>query len=71
MCNSKYIEQAMVNGDRRPFLSALVIPSPLALEAFAREQGIALKRYTDVLDHPEVVKCTTRKSKRALSALPV
>jgi len=67
MCNSKYIEQAMVNGDRRPFLSALVIPSPLALEAFAREQGIALKRYTDVLDHPEVVKLYDEEIKRALS----
>jgi long-chain acyl-CoA synthetase len=67
MCNSKYVEQAMVHGDRRPFLSALVIPSPLALEAFALERGIAFKRYTDVLDHPEVLKLYDGEIKKALA----
>ena len=31
---SKYVEQVMVYGDRKPFLTALVVPSPLALEGF-------------------------------------
>jgi len=67
MCKSKYIEQAMVHGDRRPFLSALVVPSPLALEGFARERGIAFKRYTDVLDNPEVLMLYDQEIKTALT----
>jgi long-chain acyl-CoA synthetase len=67
VCNSKYVEQVLVHGDRRPFLCALVVPSPLALEAFARERGIAFKRYTDVLDHPEVLKLYGGEIKKALA----
>jgi long-chain acyl-CoA synthetase len=64
---SKYVEQVMVYGDNRPFLTALVMPSPLALEGFAREHGIPFKRYTDVLDHPEVLKLYDEEVKKALS----
>jgi len=67
VCNSKYVEQVLVHGDRRPFLCALVVPSPLALEAFARERGIAFKRYTDVLDNPEVIKLYDGEIKKALA----
>jgi len=56
IAQSKYVEQVMVIGDKRPFLAALVVPSPLALEAFAREKGIAFKTYADVLGHPDVLK---------------
>jgi long-chain acyl-CoA synthetase len=67
VCNSKYVEQVLVHGDRRPFLTALVVPSRIALEAFAREKGIAFKRYTDVLDHPEVIKLYDGEIKKALA----
>ncbi|MCX6842417.1 MAG: long-chain fatty acid--CoA ligase, partial [candidate division WOR-3 bacterium] len=67
VCNSKYVEQVLVHGDRRPFLCALIVPSPIALEAFARERGIAFTRYTDVLDHPEVVKLYDGEVKKALA----
>jgi long-chain acyl-CoA synthetase len=67
VCNSKYVEQVLVHGDRRPFLCALVVPSPLSLEAYARERGIAFTRYTDVLDHPEVLKLYDGEIKKALA----
>ncbi|MBM3331086.1 long-chain fatty acid--CoA ligase [candidate division WOR-3 bacterium] len=67
IAQSKYVEQVMVYGDKRPFLTALVVPSPLALEGFARERGIACKRYTDVLDHPEVLKLYDKEIKEALA----
>ena len=67
VCNSKYVEQVLVHGDRRPFLCALVVPSQLALEAFARERGIAFERHTDVLDHPEVIKLYDGEIKKALA----
>jgi long-chain acyl-CoA synthetase len=66
IAQSKYVEQVMVYGDRKPFLTALVVPSPLALEGFARERGIACKRYTDVLDNPEVLKLYDKEIKEAL-----
>jgi len=67
IAQSKYVEQVMVYGDNKPFLTALVVPSPLALEGFARERGIALKHYTDVLDHPEVLKLYDKEIKEALA----
>jgi long-chain acyl-CoA synthetase len=67
ICNSKYVEQVLVHGDRRPFLCALVVPNRLTLEAFAREKGIEFKRHTDVLDHPEVIKLFDTEIKQALA----
>jgi len=67
VCNSKYVEQALIHGDRKPFLCALVVPSRVALETFAREHGIAFNRHTDLLDHPEVVKLYEGEIKKALA----
>ena len=67
ICKSEYVEQAMVHGDRRPFLAALVVPSPLALEGFAREKGIAFKTYRDVLEHPAVLKLYEGEITQALA----
>jgi len=66
VCNSKYVEQVLVHGDRRPFLCALVVPNRIALETFAREKGIEFKRHTDVLDNPEVLKLYDDEIKKAL-----
>jgi long-chain acyl-CoA synthetase len=67
ICSSKYVEQVLIHGDCRPFLCALVVPSRIALEAFAREEGIAFKRHTDLLDHPDVVKLYDGEIKQALA----
>jgi long-chain acyl-CoA synthetase len=67
IAQSKYVEQVMVYGDKKPFLTALVVPSPLALEGFAREKGIAFKTYADVLNHPDVLKLYEDEIKKALS----
>ena len=68
VCNSKYVEQALIHGDCKPFLCALIVPSPLSLEAFAREKGIAFKHHTDLLDNPEVVKLYEAEIKKALAS---
>jgi long-chain acyl-CoA synthetase len=56
IAQSKYVEQVMVYGDRKPFLTAIIVPSPLALEAYARERDIEFKTFADILGHPDVVK---------------
>jgi len=66
IAKSKYVEQVLVYGDNRPFLTALITPSPLSLEGFARERAIPFKRYTDLLDHPEVLKLYDEEVKKAL-----
>jgi long-chain acyl-CoA synthetase len=38
--SSKYVSQALVVGDRRPFVAALITLDPTELEAWARERGI-------------------------------
>jgi long-chain acyl-CoA synthetase len=56
IAQSKYVEQVLVYGDNKPFLTALIVPSPLSLEAFARQKGIEFASYADLLGHPEVLK---------------
>jgi long-chain acyl-CoA synthetase len=67
LAGSEYVEQAMVYGDRRPFLVALIVPSPLALAAFCRENDIPFGRVADVLDHPRVVALFNDEVKQALA----
>ncbi len=64
---SEYIEQAVVIGDRRPFLSALVVPGRLTLEAHAREHGIAARDFEDLTRRPEVADLLRTEVERALA----
>ncbi|HDQ99609.1 MAG TPA: long-chain fatty acid--CoA ligase [candidate division WOR-3 bacterium] len=54
MVGSKYIEQAMVIGDRRPHLTALVVPSRLVLEDHARAEGIGAGSFEHLLAEPRI-----------------
>ena len=66
LANTKYIEQVLVYGDRKPFLTALIVPAKLALEAFAREAGIRFTGFEELLGHPEVLKLYGQEIKQAL-----
>lgn len=50
-----YIEQLVAIGDRRPFISALVVPSFEALEEWAKEDGLAFDSREQLIAAPEVV----------------
>ncbi|MGV7927611.1 MAG: AMP-dependent synthetase/ligase [Spirochaetota bacterium] len=54
--NSRYVEQIAVIGDRRKFLSALVVPAFPELEAWAKQQGIAYGAVTDLLTNAKVLE---------------
>ncbi len=56
LITSQYIEQAVVIGDKRKFISALIVPNMDALKAFAQERGITYQSTRELLDHPEVQK---------------
>ena len=50
-----YISQIMIIGDRRKFVSALIVPNFPGLEAWARSQGLKFSSRKDLVSHPGVV----------------
>ncbi len=51
---SRYIEEVVIIGDRRPYCSALIVPSIEALEDAARKEGITYASKEELLDDPKV-----------------
>lgn len=54
LTSSKYIEQALAIGDRRRFVSAVIVPSFEILEEWAKGKGIDTSDRKALLDHHEV-----------------
>jgi long-chain acyl-CoA synthetase len=54
LLGSKFIEQAVVIGDRRPYLVALIVPARLTLEDYAHKNRIAYENYEQLLTRPEI-----------------
>ncbi len=52
---SQLIEQVAVIGDRRKYLSALVIPAFEALEKWAKKSGVQFSGKRDLIEKPEVI----------------
>lgn len=51
---SPLVEQIMVVGDDKKFVSALIVPNFGHLEAFCKENGIEWESQEDLLNHPNV-----------------
>jgi long-chain acyl-CoA synthetase len=49
-----HVGQAVVLGDRRPFLAALIVPAFETLEPWARQHGIGFASREELVAHPEV-----------------
>lgn len=54
--SDKFIANAMVYGDRRPFLTALIVPNFENLEKFARSQRFTFLNHCDLVNHPQVLE---------------
>jgi len=52
---SMYIEQVAIIGDRRKYLSALVIPNFSAVEAWAKRNNIAFTSSSDLITNAQVI----------------
>ncbi len=50
-----YIEQVVTIGEKRNFISALIVPAFEALEAWAEENSISYKDMDELVAHPKVV----------------
>jgi len=53
MLTSPLIDQVMVIGDKRKFLSALIVPNFEALQSFAQEQNIPIKDNEELVNNPK------------------
>ncbi len=51
---NKYVSQAVVIGDRRQFLSALIVPNFEILQDFAEGRGLHAMEPVDLVKHPQV-----------------
>lgn len=52
--SSEFIESAVVLGQDKKYLAALIVPAKDMIEAWARENGIANEFYEGILETPEV-----------------
>ena len=53
---NKYISTAMIVGDKRKFLSAIIVPNMENLRAFAQAAGITDQSDGELVGHPQVVQ---------------
>ena len=51
---SKYIDQCLVIGDRRKFISALIVPSFEIVEGWADQEGITYQNRTELIENQKV-----------------
>ena len=71
IAESKYVDQVMVAGEKKPFLVALIVPDFTELESFADEQQLNYSTKSDLLEHKEVQKIyesLLRSTSRKLAA---
>jgi len=51
-----FIEQIMVVGDKRRFVSALIVPSEDSLRGWCEQKGIAWSGLSEMVQHPDVLQ---------------
>ena len=56
MSSDKFIEQIAVIGDRRKFVSALIVPAYPLLEAYAKERGIAYSSREELVRNHDIIR---------------
>jgi len=66
----KFIANVMVYGDRKPFLTALVVPNFENVEKFAREQGIDYLNHCDLVNHPQVLALVRQRVDHLQEKMP-
>lgn len=50
------IEQMMVVGEQKKFVSALIVPAAEALQNWCQREGIAWTNFAEMIEHPKVVE---------------
>jgi long-chain acyl-CoA synthetase len=66
---SRFILNAVVVGDKRKFISALIVPNPTTVAAKAAEQGIKFSSNKEMAEHPFVRQLIEAEVKRLTANL--
>jgi long-chain acyl-CoA synthetase len=67
---SPFIDQVMLCGDKRNFLTALIVPARTAIENYAHAHGIPYETYPGLLDRTEFTDLIKGEIDRATDDLP-
>ncbi|MGQ9707347.1 MAG: AMP-dependent synthetase/ligase [bacterium] len=67
LLGSRFIEQVIVIGDRRPYLVGLIVPARLTLEDYAKENKIPYHRFEELLNHPQIISLFRQEIDRCLA----
>ena len=70
MITSKYVNQFCVIGDKRKYLSAVVTLDEENIKAFAQDQKISYEKYSQLLQHPEIISLIDREVQKGNEGLP-
>ena len=54
--NDYYVDQVLIIGDLRQYVTALIVPAFDPLEEYARKNNIAIASREELIRHPEIVK---------------
>ncbi len=66
----RFISQAMVVGDRRKFIAALIVPDFAWVESYARHKQIPYKEAGELLENPRVLDLFRRRIEEKMRGLP-
>ena len=67
LLNRRYIEEVMLYGDGRKFVTALIVPDRRALEAYAEERHIAATNYPALLREPAIATLLDTEVSQAMA----
>lgn len=56
-----YIQEVVLHGDRRPYLTAIIVPNFDALKGLALRQGIPYVKAEELIGHPRVLEFLTKR----------
>ncbi|MEK7283725.1 MAG: AMP-binding protein, partial [Acidobacteriota bacterium] len=66
----RFISQAVLIGERRNFISALIVPDPALLESYARRKEISYKSVEELTRNPRVLDLFRRRVEAKMAGLP-
>ncbi|MFQ5876309.1 MAG: AMP-dependent synthetase/ligase [Acidobacteriota bacterium] len=69
LSGDRFISQAVLIGDRRRFVSALIAPDPRWIESYAKHKGIAYSSPSELLENPQILELYRRRIEARMQGL--
>jgi long-chain acyl-CoA synthetase len=69
LTSDPFIDQAVIIGDRKPFVAALIVPSFPALEAKVSELGCSIERDGEMISSPAILEFFSERVERIMQAV--